>query len=219
MVSKSLKELQERWSLFPCEERFKKIPLICVMCNVTWSFLFAGLFATVGAQAQFRKIDTTASFAGLGFRVSCNNKSADENYVTISPKGFGKDVRDMSFAIRGTLHKIIVDDLNEDGFPDLVLCIYNGPNGELGNITAIASEGSNSLVPATFPDIYTDQKSSEGYKGHDEFSVLVNTLLQSFPFYKPGDTETPTGGTKVIQYKMVKAEKGYTFKVARSYFK
>jgi len=190
------------------------------MGNITTlSFLFAGLFATVSAQAQVRKIDTTAGFSGVSYRVSCNNKNADENNVTISPKGFGKDVSDILLTIKGRLHKILVDDLNEDGFPDLVLCFYNGPNGELGNITSIASNGNNSLVPVTFPDIYTDQKLSEGYKGHDEFAVLVGTLQQSFPFYKTGDTDTPTGGTKVIQYKMEKVENRYTFKVLRSYFK
>jgi hypothetical protein len=182
-------------------------------------FLFAALFAASGIFAQARKIDTSASFAGIGYRVSCNNKNADDNDVTVSPKGFGKDVRDLSFSIRGQLRKILVDDLNEDGFPDLILCIYNGPNNELGNIMAIASSGNNSLLPAKFPDIYTDQKSSEGYKGHDEFSVLVGTLLQTFPFYKPGDTDTPTGGTKVIQYKMMKTGDSYTFKVLRSYMK
>ena len=181
--------------------------------------IFFFLFATISARAQVRKIDTTAGFAGVSYRVSCNNKNANENEIDILPKGFGKDVRDMSSIIKGRLHKIIVDDLNEDGFPDLLLCIYNGSHGELGNITAIASSGNNSLEPVAFPDIYTDQKLSEGYKGHDEFTVLVNTLMRSFPFYKPGDTDTATGGTKVIQYKMVKAENGYTFKVLRSYIK
>jgi len=190
------------------------------MSNITTlSFLFAGLFAALGAHAQARKIDTTGGFSGLSYRVSCNNKNADENDVTISPKGFGKDVTDVSLTIKGRLRKILVDDLNEDGYPDLVLCFYNGPNSELGNITSIASSGNNSLMPVTFPDIYTDQKLSEGYKGHDEFTVLVGTLQQSFPFYKPGDTDTPTGGTKVIQYKMAKAENSYTFKVLRTYFK
>jgi hypothetical protein len=177
------------------------------------------LFAATSTQAQFKKIDTTAGFAGLSFHVSCANKNDNENDVTISPKGFGKEVRDLSFPIKGHLRKILVDDLNEDGFPDLLLCIYNGPNDNLGNITAIASSGNNSLEPVMFPDIYTDQKLSEGYKGHDEFTVLVGTLLRSFPFYKSGDTDTATGGTKVIQYKLVKVEKGYSFNVLRSYFK
>src|SRR5262249_3942489 len=97
------------------------------------SSLFAGLFVTINAKAQVKKIDTTAGFSGLTYRVSCNNKSADQNEVDISPKGFGNDVRDVSFIIKGRLRKILVDDLNEDGFPDLVICFYNGPNGELGN--------------------------------------------------------------------------------------
>jgi hypothetical protein len=185
----------------------------------TLSFLFTGLLVTGIAQAQVKKIDTTASFAGLGYHVSCSNKSTDENSVYISPKGFGNEVKDLSFTIRGQLRKILVDDLNEDGYPDLLLCIYSGANGDLGNIMAVASGGNNSLVPVRFPDIYTDQKLSEGYKGHDEFSVLVNTLMQSFPVYKAGDTDTPSGGIKVIQYKMVKAENGYTFKALRSYLK
>jgi hypothetical protein len=182
-------------------------------------FAFAALFARGSVHAQVKKIDTTASFGGIGYRVQCNNKSSDDNLVAITPKGFGKDVRDISFSIRGKLHKILVDDLNEDGFPDLLLCVYNGPNGELGNIVSVASGGTNSLIPVKFPDIYSDPKLSEGYKGHDQFTVLVGTLLQSFPVYKTGDTDTPTGGTKVIQYKMMKAENGYTFKVLRSYIK
>src|SRR5689334_3887575 len=103
------------------------------MRNITTlSFLFAGLFAAVSAQAQTKKMDTTATFGGIGYRVSCNNKNADQNDVNISPKGFGKDVTDMAVTIKGRLQKILVDDLNEDGFPDLVLCFYNGPKGELG---------------------------------------------------------------------------------------
>jgi len=189
------------------------------MGKIILFFLFLELFGTVSAHAQVRKIDTLASFGGAGYRVSCNNKNADENTVTVSPKGFGKDVRDISFSIRGRLRKILVEDLNEDGYPDLLLCVYSGPNGELGNIVAVSSSGNNSLLPVRFPDIYSDHKLSEGYKGRDEFTVLASTLLQSFPVYKADDTDIPTGGTKVIQYKMVKAENGYTFKPLRSYIK
>ena len=72
--------------------------MLCVT-SLLLSFLFAGLFAAFGHRV--RKIDTTAGFSGLSYRVSCNNKNADENDVTISPKGFGKDVRDISFTIKG----------------------------------------------------------------------------------------------------------------------
>jgi len=186
--------------------------------NSFWMCLLM-LFLSVCINAQSKKFDSTAKLGDQGYRVECNNKNADKNTVSVSPIGLKTDGPDPTFTVFGKVTKVFVDDLNEDGFPDLVLCIYNGPNGDLGNITAIASSGNNSLLPVRFPDIYSDLKLSEGYKGHDDFTVLVGTLIQSFPFYKPGDTDTPSGGTKVIQYKMVKAENGYTFKALRSYMK
>ena len=197
------------------------MPFICIMGNITiLSFLLAGLFGTVHVQAQARKIDTIASFGSAGYRVTCSNKNESENQVSVSPKGFGKEVTDLSFAIKGRLRKILVDDLNSDGYPDLIICIYGGVNGEMGNIAGIASSGNTSLVPVHFPDIYGNPKLSEGYKGHDEFTIMIGTLLQSFPIYKPGDTDTPTGGTRVIQYKTVSGENGnLTLKVLRSYEK
>ena len=186
----------------------------------TLSFLLTGLFATVNVQAQPRKIDTTASFGNASYRVRCNNKNENENDVLISPKGFKEDVRDVSLTIKGRLRKILVDDLNDDGYPDLLLCIYGGANGEIGNIIAIASSGNNSLTSVQFPDIYRDPKLREGYEGHDEFAIRIGTLQQSFPIYKSGDTGTPTDSTRVIQYKIVNGDGGgLTFKVLRSYEK
>ena len=191
------------------------------MRNITiLSFLLVGMFVTANIHAQVRKIDTTAILNDIGYRVSCSNKNESENQVTVSPKGFKEEVRDISFAIKGRLHKILVDDLNDDGYPDLLLCIYGGANGDIGNITCIASNGNTSLVPVHFPDIYSDPKLREGYKGHDEFTIMIGTLLQSFPIYKPGDTDTPTDSIRVIQYKIMNGENGgLTFKVLRSYEK
>ena len=188
--------------------------------TIVLSLIFAALFASGGVNAQDRKIDTLASQGAEGYRVVCNNKSASANEVSISPKGFGKDVRDISFTIKGTLRKILLDDFNGDGYPDLVLCIYSGMNGELGTIAGVVSAGKNSLVPASFPDIYGNAALREGYQGHDAFSSLMGTLTQSFPVYKPGDTDTATGGTRVIQYDLGKAENGgLTFQVLHSYEK
>lgn len=187
---------------------------------IVLSLLFAALFASAGVNAQDKKIDTTASQGAVGYRVVCNNKSASANQISIFPKGFGNDVRDMSFTIKGTLRKILVDDFNGDGYPDLVLCLYSGMNGEIGTIAGIVSAGKNSLVPASFPDIYSSPALREGYKGHDAFSTVMGTLVQSFPVYQPGDTDTATGGTRVIQYGLGKAENGgLAFQVLRSYEK
>jgi len=183
-------------------------------------FLFAGVVVTIKANGQAKKVDTTAMQGSTGYRVSCNNKDENENIVSISPKGFGKEIRDLSFAVKGKLRKILVDDLNADGYPDLILCIYSGANGIMGNIVCVASSGNTSLVPVRFPDIYSNPKLREGYKGQDDFTIVIGSLLQSFPVYKPGDTETPTGGTRFIQYKVMNGENGnLTFQVLRSYEK
>jgi len=182
--------------------------------------LFAALFASAGVRAQEKKIDTVVSQDGVGYRVVCNNKSASSNQVSISPKGFGKDVNNMSFTLKGTLRKILLDDLNGDGYPDLILCIYSGVNGEIGNAAAVVSAGKNSLTPAAFPDIYSNPALHEGYKGHDVFTTLMGTLMQSFPVYKPASSDSATGITRVIQYDIEKSESGgITFKVLRSYEK
>ena len=109
---------------------------------------------------------------------------------------------------------------NVDGYPDLVLCIYSGTDGEMGTIAGIVSAGKTSLTPADFPDIYSNSTLREGYKGHDAYTTLMGSLMQTFPIYKPGDTDTATGGTRVVQYTIAKGEKGnLTFKALRSYEK
>jgi hypothetical protein len=43
--------------------------------------------------------------------------------------------------------------------------------------------------------------------GHDEFSLVENTLGQRFPIYKEGDTNAePTGGLRQVSYKLVEGE-------------
>ena len=183
------------------------------------SFALVSFFMPVCVKAQGVKIDTTAFYGNAGYRVTCSNKKDDANEVTISPKKFKNTVRDVSFTVKGRLTKILVDDLNDDGFPDLLLCVYTGAKFEKGTIVGIYSSDA-AIMPAGFPDIYDDPKIREGYKGHDEFTIVVGSLLRSFPIYKPEDTDTATGGTKVIQYKIIPdANKRMVFKVLRSYVK
>ena len=193
--------------------------LICGMGNKHIYFFAVALIYAASVSAQFKKIDTTAKLGDAGYRVSCNNKKDDENSLSISPVGF-KGARPIYFNIKGKVSKIIVDDLNDDGYPDLLVLIYTGANNEIGNVVGITSNQNTDIMPVFFPDIYNDPKLREGYKGHDEFAVVVGTLLRTFPIYKPGDTDTPSGGKRVVQYKIDKGENGrLTFKMLRTYEK
>ena len=48
---------------------------------------------------------------------------------------------------------------------------------------------------------------SEGYMGHDEFTVVENVLIRRFPVYRDADTNAkPTGGMRQLQYKLIPGE-------------
>jgi hypothetical protein len=164
-------------------------------------------------QAQVKKIDTTVKMGEYGFRVECNNKDSNQNIVTVSPVGFRIDQSRISFQIQGRISKAMADDFNDDGYPDLVVCVYNN---DIISVVSISSSANKNLVPIYFPDIFLDPKIREGYKGHDVYSTLTGTLLRKFPIYLPNDAiDKPTGGTRTVQYKAMIEDDKLSFKVLR----
>ncbi|MEP7319530.1 MAG: hypothetical protein ABI921_12340 [Panacibacter sp.] len=175
-------------------------------------------FSSGNSIAQAKKIDTTLKINEIGYRVICNNKNADNNTVNVSPVGFKNTARDITFTIKGKLTKPEIGDLNNDGFPDLMIYVFGIPNSETGTAICISSSENKSLAPIYFPDIYDNPKLREGYKGHDEFSIRYGLLSRSFPVYKSGNTDSlPTGGKRVVQYQVVTKEGRSAFEVLRTY--
>ncbi len=175
------------------------------------AFLFAG-----HTFAQERRVDTAVKMGDIGYRVICSNKNNDLNDVSVAPVGTRSTQRTVNFSAPGRVNKVIVDDLNGDGLPDLVLCIFGGQNGETGTVIGISYAADKTLMPVYFPDIYIDPKLREGYKGHDEFSMVAGTLLRKFPLYLPGDAvDKPTGGKRTVQYNVVSEQGRMKFNVLR----
>ncbi len=168
--------------------------------------------------SQYLKVDSTLKMGKVGYRVTCNNKSPEQNEIKIKPVGFDKDAKEMGFYIKGRLQKAEIDDLNNDGFPDLVLYIYGGVNGVFGTVYAFASEENKSIAPFALPDVMLDGKLKDGYKGHDEFTLLEGKLMQQFPIFKPEDAkDKATGGKRVVIYTVLPSNGGFQFKVLRTY--
>jgi hypothetical protein len=177
------------------------------------------LFAVNQTSAQFNRIDSTLKIGKAGYKVFCNNKSEVQNQLTVRPMGFESGAQPMTFFIKGQISKVEIDDFNNDGFPDLLICIFNGDHNVFGTVYVFMSAQNKSIVPAALPDVMLDGKLKDGYKGHDEFTLMEGSLMQQFPIYKPGDEPgKPTGGRRVIQYKVIGSEEaGYKFKVVRTY--
>lgn len=170
-------------------------------------------------HAQFKRIDTTVTTGSAGYRVRCSNSNPDKNDVNLKLIGFEKEAKGTSILLSGQIAYVMIDDLNNDNYPDLLLVSYSGPHFQYGITYVLASKENKSLLFFGSKDIMMDGKLSPGYRGHDQFSLFNGTLIQKFPLYNTGDTdENPTGGSRVVQYQMATSESGKAyFKVLRNY--
>jgi hypothetical protein len=176
------------------------------------------LFTAAYTNVQCQKLDTTVKMGDQGYKVECSNKNPDKNEVSINTLNLKYEGSRPVFNVIGKVKKAFTDDMNDDGKPDLILCVYSGDKNEIGSVVAMSYNADKRFEPIYFPDIYLDAKIRDGYKGYDEYSALTGTLLRKFPVYLPSDApDKPTGGMRIIQYKPI-AENGHlTFKVLRWY--
>jgi hypothetical protein len=183
-----------------------------------WSLVFILLGLTVDAQSK--RYDSSMKLGKVGFRVLCNNKNTEKNTATISPIGFENTAREISIEVKGRITKAEVDDLNNDGFPDLVIYVFNGGAKNTGTVIGVSSDKNQGFAPIFFPDLTDDLKLRVGYVGNDEFLLMEGTLMRKFPTYETSDTANIklTGLIRQIQYRVVPGDRGaQKFKVSRSY--
>jgi hypothetical protein len=188
-----------------------KIALFCII-----SFCFCSKI-----QAQKIKFDTTMKIGKVGYRVICSNKNNDKNPLKLSLIGFEENRGDIDVEVKGKVLSAEVDDVNNDGFPDLLMYIYTEGDKRKGTVLAIASDNNKSVLPIIFPDILDDEKLKVGYNGGDEFRLLNGRLLRKFPVYNTTDSSansTTTGVVRQVIYRVIYGEKGaLKFKVDRSF--
>ena len=182
-------------------------------------FFALALIPTV-LMAQGRRIDTTMKVGKAGFRVNCYNKSSEKNPITIYPVGFESEARDFSFELKGILMGTEVDDLNKDGFPELLLYVASVDSLNKSSVIAISSQENKSVAPIVFPDILDDPRLRESYKGADKYMLLEGVLMRTYPLYEKdaNGVQQPTGKMRRLMYRLAPGEQGILkFVVARFY--
>ena len=170
--------------------------------------------------AQGRRMDTTMKVGKAGFRVNCQNKSAEKNPITIYPVGFESEARDFSFELKGVLIGTEVDDLNKDGFPELLLYVAPQDSLNKSSVIAISSQENKSVAPIVFPDMLDDPRLRDGYKGSDKYMLLEGVLMRTYPLYEKdaNGVQQPTGKMRRLMYRVAPGEQGTSkFVVARFY--
>ena len=166
--------------------------------------------------------NTTADLSSFQKSLDWNDDAfkvkASGDKLTI--RTFGMDEGDEVFehTIDGRVTGADAADLDHDGFPEVVVYVTSVGSGSYGSVIAYSSNNGKSMSQVTFPPTAENPKISQGYMGHDTFTVAEDTFVQSFPVYRPGDTNAhPTGPTRQVQYALVDGESARTLVVSRTF--
>lgn len=151
----------------------------------------------------------TVTYKDISFAIALTGST-----LTIQPKGFSEDNSIITKTIDGSINNVEVDDVNADGSPELLIYVTSAGSGSYGTAIGFSGNNNKSLSEIAIPSIIDNPKANKGYMGHDEFAIVEGTLVQRFPIYKDGDTNSkPTGGTRQIQYKLKNGEASKVFAI------
>lgn len=153
-------------------------------------------------------------FQNFGYKVTATN-SGSLNKLSIQPVGFDQN-QVMTQEIDGTVTGVDTEDLNGDGYPEILVYVTSAGSGSYGTVVCYSPNEGKSLSQVYFPETASSKKLSKGYMGHDEFEVIEGTLAHRFPIYKDTDTNAnPTGKTRQVQYQLKDGENGRVFAIKK----
>lgn len=177
---------------------------------------FGGAYKKINEPLDEKEIDSrvfikTLSLQNIGFDVSTTGKGSIQQ-LTIQPFGLKIDNNKITIEIDGSVTNAEIQDLNSDGFPELLVYITSAGSGSYGNVIGYSVNAGKSMSQIYFPPIADNPKANKGYMGHDEFAIVETTLVQRFKTYKDSDVNSnPTGNIRQIQYKLKEGEASRKF--------
>ncbi|MFD1314043.1 PliI family lysozyme inhibitor of I-type lysozyme [Namhaeicola litoreus] len=155
----------------------------------------------------------TLSLQGITFQIKTEGEGSIRK-LTIAPEGLSMDASKVEMETDGAVMNAEIEDLNSDGYPEILIYTTSAGSGSYGNVIAYSVNGGKSISQISFPEIEPDSEAAKGYMGHDEFAIAETTLLRRFPIYEEGDSNaSPTGNIRQIQYKLVDGEASRKFVV------
>jgi hypothetical protein len=182
------------------------------------SLFFACLFISLTSLGQKgNKYDSTVKMGKAGYRITCMNRSLERNTLNIRPIGFKSEVREANLELRGRVVSTEIDDLNNDGFPDIIIFLVDA-NDKL-SLFSVGSRDNERIEPIYFPDITNDMQLSKGYRGKDEYKLVEGVLFRKFPIFESDTTiKKPTNKVRQIMYRVVTGDQGaWRFKSFKSF--
>jgi len=162
-------------------------------------------------EEQKTVFQKTLSLQNISFDIKTNGEGSISQ-LSIQPKGLEVDNQMILLEIDGQVVNAEIEDLNSDGFPEILIYTISAGSGSYGNVIGYSVNNGKSVSQIYFPELSENKEASTGYMGHDEFAIVETSLVRRFPIYKAGDTNSnPTGGTRQIQYKLKDGEASRLF--------
>jgi hypothetical protein len=117
---------------------------------------------------------------------------------------YSEPYKDMYTSAQGDLDgKILkswLTDLDKDALPEIIIESESAGSGSYGNVI-IYEAGRGNLKKISFPAL--PQQLSEGYGGHDIYTLSGDTLIRNYVSYHKEDANAkPTGDSITIRYQM-----------------
>lgn len=163
------------------------------------------------SQLAPEAFSSVLSLQNVTFSISANDVMPVATLV-IRPEGLEVDNRLIVQPIEGSVTGAEIEDLNSDGWPEVVVYVTSAGSGSYGTVVGYSVNAGKSVSAISFPELTGD--AAQGYMGHDEFTVIETSLARRFPIYREGDSNAePTGGIRQIQYKLVEGEAARAFEI------
>jgi hypothetical protein len=153
----------------------------------------------------------TLTLQNISFDIKTTGEGS-VSQLSIQLKGLEIDNENIALQIDGQVVNAEIEDLNSDGFPEILIYTMSAGSGSYGNVIGYSVNNGKSISQIYFPELSDNKEASSGYMGHDEFAIIETTLARRFPVYKDGDTNNnPTGGMRQIEYKLKDGEASRLF--------
>ncbi len=162
-------------------------------------------------EEQKTAFQNTLTLQNISFDIKTTGEGSI-SALSIQPKGLEIDNRKIVLEVDGQIVNAEIEDLNSDGFPEILIYTASAGSGNYGNVISYSVNNGKSISQIYFPELSDYKEASIGYMGHDEFAIVETSLVRRFPVYKNEDSNSnPTGGTRQIQYKLKDSEASRLF--------
>ncbi len=184
------------------------------------------IIATVALMLSISSAVAYSQSAGGATPVKKIKTKTGKTFVILETHPQGQSLSDISVSLEGVpraemkykdaepINKVLIGDLDWDGFDELYITTTSAGSGSYGNIIGIASNKDKSISRVYMPAVEEKEMKPggpfEGYEGHDSFAISGNSLVRTFPV-KSGKAKTRT-----VTYNLKSGEAGYILYVKTS---